>query len=175
MNLSTGRVLIIVALTVAGLAVLANGFADSGTSAAASLTPSATSPGPSPTKTQEPPPSESPTPTPTPNKTGVVFMALNGTDVPGAGAAAQDLLTSDGYTASQDAVNAPTQGVPKTTIYYRPDRDGQNESDAHYVARKYFEGAAVKKLDTDIKAVAGVDEAAIVVVVGEDWATKITT
>jgi LytR cell envelope-related transcriptional attenuator len=173
-NLSTGRVLIIVALIVGGLAILANGFADSGTTAATTPT-SSPSTGPSPTDTRSPPPTtSSPTPTPQPNKTGVKFMALNGTDVVGAAGAAQTLLSADGYVVAQEAADAPSQGVTKTTIYYRPDHNGQNQSDANYVSDEYFKGSVVKKLDPDIQG-AVPDDAAIVVVVGGDWATKITT
>lgn len=172
MNLSTGRVLIIVALVVAGLAILANGFADEGT-AAATPTSSPTR-GVSPTETQPPASSQPPTSTPPPNTKGVLFMALNGTTVTGAGAAAQDLLTGDGYTKVQDAKDAPTQDIKKTTIYYRPDQSGQNQADATYVEEQYFKGAAVKKLNVDIQNVVP-DSAAIVVVVGADWADKLTT
>lgn len=176
MNLSTGRVLVIVALIVVGLAVLANGFADEGT-AAASPAPSATGGGggASPTDTSSPQPTDTSTPTPAPNTKGVLFMALNGTTIAGAGAAAQDLLTADGYKAPVVAADAPTQDIQRTTIYYRPDDSGQNKSDATYVADKYFKGAAVKKLNTAIQNAGVPDSAAIVVVVGADWATKLTT
>ncbi len=174
MNLSTGRVLVVVALVVAGLAILANGFGNDGTSAATTTPTLSPSRGTSPTETSPPPTSAPPTQTPAPNKTGVLFMALNGTDVLGAGAAAQKLLTDDGYKKVADAVNAPTQGVPKTTVYFRADDTGQNEADANYVAKTYFEGATVKKLNTDIQNVVE-DSAAIVIVVGADWATKITS
>jgi LytR cell envelope-related transcriptional attenuator len=174
-NLSTGRVLVIVALIVAGLAILANGFADTDTTAAATSPTTSASGGPSSTETEPPAsPTETPTPTPAPNETGVLFMALNGTDVAGAGAAAQEMLTADGYEAAQAAADAPSAGVPKTTVYYRPDHSGQNKADATYVVKEYFKGGAVKKLDTEIQDVVP-EAAAIVVVVGEDWATKITT
>ena len=174
MNLSTGRVLIIVVLIVGGLAILANGFADSGTTAAATPTSSPT--GGSTSTETSPPPSETttPTPTPAPNKTGVKFMALNGTDVVGAAGAAQDMLTADGYVNTDVAADAPSQGVTKTTIYYRPDHSGQNKADATYVSTKYFKGSVIKKLDTDIQGAVS-DDTAIVVVVGSDWATKITS
>jgi hypothetical protein len=173
-NLSTGRVLIIVALIVGGLAILANGFTDEGGTAAASTTTSP--PGrSSPTDTTTPTPTDTPTPTPTPapQKTGVLFMALNGTDVAGAGAAAQVVLTDAGYQKVQDAVNAPVSNVKRTTIYFRDDADAaQNESDANYVAKKYFNNAAVKKLDPDIQSVVP-QSATIVVVVGEDYAQQL--
>jgi hypothetical protein len=173
-NLSTGRVLVIVALIVVGLAVLANGFADEGTAAAPSLSPSPGG-GPSPTETQSPQPTDTTTPTPDPNTKGVLFMALNGTTVAGAGAAAQTRLTAAGYKSVQTAADAPTQDIQRTTIYYRPDDTGQNQSDATYVAGKYFKGAAVKKLNTEIESANVPDSAAIVVVVGADWATKLVS
>ena len=174
MNLSTGRVLVVVALVVAGLAVLANGFGNDGTSAATTTPTISPSRGASPTETSPPASTPPPTETPAPNKKGVLFQALNGTTVTGAGAAAQDRLTAAGYTKVADATDAPAQDVTRTTIYFRPDDTGQNESDATYVAEQYFKGAAVKKLNTEIEN-AGIEQsAAIVVVVGSDWATKIT-
>jgi hypothetical protein len=171
-NLSTGRVLVIVALIVVGLAVLANGFGDTAPAAATS-TPSLSPSGGSSTETSPPPTTEAPTSTPQPNTKGVLFMALNGTDVAGAAAAAQDLLTGHGYTKVQDAADAPSKGVTKTTIYYRPDHSGQNQADATYVQGQYFKGAAVKKLNTDIQNVVP-ESAAIVIVIGADWASKIS-
>jgi hypothetical protein len=100
-------------------------------------------------------------------------MALNGTTVTGAGAAAQQLLTKDGYTAVQDAADAPSQGVAKTTVYYRGGSDGrQNRSNAAYVARTYFNGASVKKLDPSLQTVVPAT-ATIVVVVGQDYAQSL--
>ena len=126
MNLSTGRVLIIVALVVAGLAVLANGFLDDEATVAA---PSG-SVSPSGTESTTPPATDTPSPTatPAPQTKGVIIIALNGTDVTGAGAAAQDLLVSDGYKEAQPSENAPVSGVKKTTVYYR---DDENAAQAH--------------------------------------------
>jgi LytR cell envelope-related transcriptional attenuator len=167
-NLGTARIVIIVALVVAGAAVLANGFPESGgsvagPSGAASPSGSASSPASSPT-TQ-------PSPTgPSPETTGVTFMALNGTTVTGAGAAAQQLLTKHGYTSVQDAADAPSQGVAKTTVYYRAGSDaGQNKANAAYVATTYFNGASVKKLDPSLESLVP-PSATIVVVVGDDFA-----
>jgi len=99
-------------------------------------------------------------------------MAMNGTDVPGAGAAAQTKLTDAGYTASADAIDAPTSGIKKTIVYYRDDQDApQNQSNATYVADKFFKHAVVKPLDTSL---AGVPKSAtILVVVGEDYAQQL--
>ena len=72
MNLSTGRVLVIVALIVVGLAILANGFSDSGTTAAP-LSPTPSVSGGGHTSSSPPPPTSSaPTPTPAPQKQGAV-------------------------------------------------------------------------------------------------------
>jgi len=170
-NLSTGRILIIVALVVAGLAVLANGFLDD---AATVAVPSVTvSPS---TGESTPPPSDtaSPTATPEPQTKGVIIIALNGTDVTGAGAAAQDLLLSDGYKEAQPSDNAPVAGVKKTTVYYRDDDNAaQNQADATYIADTYFDGAPVKKLDPSFSDVVP-DSVTVVIVVGEDYAATLT-
>jgi hypothetical protein len=174
MNLSTGRVVIIVGLVVVGLAVLANGFVGGTTTAA---TPSGSA---APTTTPHggggvsPSETASATPTPSPQTKGVLIMALNGTDVPGAAAAAQTMLVDDGYKAPVDAADAPVQGVKKTTVYFRDDDNAaQNESDATYIADNYFSGAPVKKLDpnvyTDVPA-----SVTVVVVVGADYASTLT-
>ncbi len=173
MNLSTGRIAIIVALIVVGLAVLANGFLDDGQATAApsgSVTPSG-SVAPSSTGSETPPAS----PTPSPQTTGVLIMALNGTDVTGAGAAAQTLLVDAGYVAPKDAADAPVQGVKKTTVYYRDDDNAaQNESDATHIANKYFDGAPVKPLDSDLDSIVPAS-VTVVVVVGDDYASTLTT
>jgi hypothetical protein len=171
-NLSTGRVLIIVALIVAGLAVLANGFADEPTTAA--VPTESSSPRSSTQSTEPPSTTEPPTATPAPEKSGVLFMALNGTDVPGAGAAAQTRLTGAGYKSVATALDSPVKPVKKTTVYYRPDDSGQNQADATYVASKYFGDAAVKKLDPEVAPQDIVPPSAtIVVVVGEDFASHL--
>ena len=171
MNLSTGRILIIVALVVAGLAVLANGFLDDEATVAA---PSGSA---SPSRTEStPPPTDSPAPTatPAPQTKGVIIIALNGTDVTGAGAAAQDLLVSDGYKEAQPSDNAPVSGVKKTTVYYRDDENAaQNQADATYIADTYFDGAPVKKLDPSFSDVVP-DSVTVVVVVGADYASTLT-
>ena len=172
MNLSTGRVLVIVALIVVGLAVLANGFSDSGTTAAPlSPTPSVSDGGHS-SSSSPPPTSSAPSPTPPPQTKGVLFMAMNGTDVPGAGAAAQTKLTDAGYTAPKDAIDAPTSGIKKTIVYYRDDQDAaQNQANATYVSEKFFKKATVKPLDPNLTGVPA--SATIVVVVGEDYAQQL--
>jgi len=169
-NLSTGRVLVIVALVVVGLAVLANGFSDSGTTGAA-LTPTPSGGGHT-TSTTPPPTSVPPSPTPAPQTKGVLFMAMNGTDVPGAGAAAQTKLSNAGYTVATPAIDAPTSGIKKTIVYYRNDDNApQNLSNANYVAQHYFKHAEVKPLDPSMQGVP--KSATLVVVVGEDYAQQL--
>ena len=167
-NLGTARIVVIVALVVAGAAVLANGFPENGGSVAGpsgGSSPSGTASSPTTPPTTQPPP-----PGPSPQTTGVAFTALNGTDVTGAGAAAQALLVKHSYNSVQDATNAPSTGVAKTTIYYRGGQGGaQNKSDASYVAQTYFNGAAVKKLDPSLEGLVPAT-ASIVVVVGQDYA-----
>jgi hypothetical protein len=171
-NLGTARIIVIVALVVAGAVVLANGFPDSGeaTEATGSPAPSqTTSPSTTTTPSQQP---ASPTPEPQAPK-DVTFMALNGTEVPGAGAAAQQLLTQDGYVSAATAADAPSKGVGTTTVYYRGGQDTeQNKSDATEIATKYFDGADVKKLDTSLEGVVP-STAMIVVVVGQDYADSL--
>ena len=170
-NLGTARIVVIVALVVAGAAVLANGFPANGGNVAgpsggASPSGSPSSPASSPT-TQPPPPG------PSPQTTGVSFTALNGTDVLGAGAAAQALLVKHGYTSVQDATNAPSAGATKTTVYYRGGQGGaQNKSDAAYVAQTYFNGAAVKKLDPSLESLVPAT-ASIVILIGSDDAQSL--
>lgn len=170
MNLSTGRVLVIVALIVVGLAVLANGFSDSGTSAA-TLTPTPTG-GHTSSSSTPPPTSPPPSATPAPQTKGVLFMTMNGTDVPGAGAAAQTKLSNAGYTVATPAIDAPTSGIKKTIVYYRDDDNApQNLSNANYVAQHYFKHAEVKPLDPSLQGVP--KSATLVVVVGEDYAQQL--
>jgi hypothetical protein len=169
-NLSTGRVLVIVALIVVGLAVLANGFSDPG-SAGAALTPTPSGGGHT-TSTTPPPTSAPPSPTPAPQTKNVLFLAMNGTDVPGAGAAAQTKLTDAGYVAATPAIDAPTSGIKKTIVYYRNDENApQNLSNANYVAQHYFKHALVKPLDPSMQGVP--KSATLVVVVGQDYATQL--
>jgi hypothetical protein len=170
-NLSTGRVLVIVALIVGGLAILANGFSDSGSTAAAT-SPTPTGGGHSSSSSPPTTGTPSPTVTPAPQTKGVLFMAMNGTSVFGAGAAAQTKLTDAGYTAAKNAINAPTSGIKKTIVYYRDDQDSaQNQANATYVEQKFFKGAAVKPLDPNLVGVP--PSATIVVVVGDDYAQQL--
>ena len=173
MNLGTARIVVIVALVVAGAVILANGFPDSGGAAAPASSPT-TSPTTTPTSTGSESPSQEPSPTPSPQAPkDVTFMALNGTEVTGAGAAAEQLLTQKGYVSAQTAADAPSKGVGTTIVYYRGGQDAdQNKSDATQIATKYFQGADVKKLDTSLEGIVPTT-AMVVVVVGQDYADSL--
>jgi hypothetical protein len=171
-NLGTARIVVIVALVVAGAVVLANGFPDTseGTATIGSPSPSV---GTSPSSSSSP--STQPTQTPSPQAPkDITFTALNGTEVPGAAAAAQELLTQDNYVAAEGSpADAPSKGVETTTIYYRGgEAAAQNKSDATAIADQYFQGADVKKLDTSLQDVVP-STANIVVVVGQDYADSL--
>ncbi len=170
-NQGTARIVIIVALVAVGAVVLANGFdGDGGVTAA---TPSGTG-SPSPTGTLTPsettPPSATETPSPL-QPSQVIFMALNGTDVTGLAAEAQQVLEDAGYTPAQEAGNAPTGGVQVTTVYYRGGANSaQNQSDAQYLADTFFEGAEVDRLGPAFDESVVPSIATVVVVVGQDYA-----
>jgi hypothetical protein len=173
-NLGTGRLLVIVALVVAGVLVLSQGFADDEGAVAqpsGSTTPSVTgSESPGPTGSASPD-GETGAEAPEPNTTGVPFMTLNGTTTTGAGAAAQELLEAEGYEAVLDSANSPVQNVSQTTVYFQGGEDAaQNKADAQYVSDTFFDGQAqVKKLAPAFVETVP-DSAALVIVVGADFA-----
>ena len=169
-NLGTGRIVILVALVVAGIVVLANGFPEGSGAVGPSASP--TSPGASVSPTGTGTPSPTATATPSPQVDGVTVIALNGTNVTGAGAAAQAMLVQKGYTAPVPAADAPNKGVTTTTVYYRPDQSGQNKSNATNLAKKYFNGAPVKKLDPTFTGTVPTS-VSITVVVGDDFANTL--
>jgi len=169
-NLGTGRIVILVALVVVGIVVLANGFPEGSGSVGASTSP--TSPGASTSPTGTGSPTTPASPTPAPQVNGVTVMALNGTNVTGAGAAAQAMLVQKGYTAPVTAADAPNKGVTTTTVYFRPDQSGQNKSNATNMAKKYFNSAPVKKLDPTFTGTVP-SSVSIVVVVGADYASTL--
>jgi hypothetical protein len=169
-NQGTARIVIIVALVAVGAVVLANGFDSGGGVTAATPSGSET---PSPTGTLTPSETSTPSATETPSPqqpSQVIFMALNGTDVTGLAAEAQQLLEDAGYTPAQEAGNTPTGGVQVTTVYYRGGANAaQNQSDAQYLADTFFEGAEVDKLGPAFDEVVP-SIATVVVVVGQDYA-----
>jgi len=164
-NLGTARIVLLVALVVAGIALLANGFGG-GTSVAVpgstASSPPATTPSGSPTK----PPKE----TPSPQVQGVPIQVFNGTYSAGLAGQVQQMLVKDGYVAAHDAADAPSKPVAKTVVYYRGGADAaQNKSNAKYMANKYFAGARVAVLGAD-QASSVANNAQIAIVLGLDYA-----
>jgi hypothetical protein len=176
-NQGTVRIVIVVALIAVGAIALSRGF-DPETTAAATPTESVSpseSPTEQPTDTGTPTPTDQPSEGPEPNTSGVLFMTLNGTSVAGLAAAAQEMLEEADYQSAKEADNSPVGGVETTTVYYRGGGDAdQNRADAEYVAKEFFDGADVGKLDADLFTDDLVPpSAAIVIVVGDDYAAAI--
>jgi len=166
-NPGVARLAIVVALVVAGIAVLANGFGDEGTEAA-------------PSPQDEPSPTRSPTPTPAPEEPdeeivpqqeGVLVQVLNGTNRAGFAADFQATLEQQGgYLPAGEAADAPDKPIVDSVVYYRVDQQReQNRADAQLLSREYLGGVAVEALPRTLED--AVDPAAdVVVVLGEDQA-----
>ena len=172
MNLGTARIVIIVALVAAGVAVLANGFA-SGTvvtppgGGGGTTSPGATGPdGSSPTNS----PTKPPRVIPSPQIQGVLIAVFNGTNATGLAGQVQQLLAADGYVAAQDPADVNPKPVAKTVIYFRGGANAlQNRSDAQHVAEAYFNGARVALLSSDVAST--IDPTTqVVIIVGVDYA-----
>jgi hypothetical protein len=170
-NIGTARIVIIVALVVAGVAILWNGFGDTGTSALPDGGGAIGPTGPTgPTGSASPSPSNTPSPqvTPSPQIQGVTVQVFNGTNETGLAAEIQQSLEDDGYSAPADPGNVPSPPVAQTVVYFRggPDR-AQNKSDATHLAETYFPGAKVKVLSEDV---GDVDPSVnVVVILGVDY------
>lgn len=162
MNPGVARLAIVVALVLAGVTVLANGFADEETGAAPP-----TSPTPSPT--------ESPTPTRSPEnrivgrKENVLVQVFNGTNAAGLAADFMATLEADLYIPAGQPADAPEKPVLDSIVYFAADEARrQNRADAELLAQEYLDGAPVDPLPADFE---GVDPAAdVIVVLGEDMA-----
>jgi LytR cell envelope-related transcriptional attenuator len=172
-NIGTARIVIIVALVVAGVAILWNGFGDAGSGAlpdgGGGATTGATG-STGPTGSVSPSDSSSPTPqdTPSPQIEGVTVQVFNGTNETGLAAEVQQSLQNDGYSAPADPGNVPSAPVAQTVVYFRGGADrAQNRSDATYLAETYFPSAKVKVLSEDV---ADVDPSVnVVVILGVDY------
>jgi hypothetical protein len=170
-NIGTARVVIIVALVVAGVAILWNGFDDAGTGAlpgGGAATGATGETGPTGPASPSGPETPSPQPTPSPRIDGVTVQVFNGTNETGLAAEVQQSLEDDGYGTPADPGNVPSSPVAQTVVYFRggPDR-AQNKSDATYLAETYFPSAKVKVLSEDV---ADVDPSVnVVVVLGVDY------
>ena len=173
-NLGTGRIVVIVALVVAGLAILANGFSD-GASVAAPGGGTVVSPSGSPSATPSTgaTPTETTSPLPDPQPPAKVTVAVfNGTAAPGLAAQGDQTLTDAGYISGQAPADSP-KPVAKTTIYYRTGPDAaQNQANAQDVADTFFKGAKVAELGADFDVMVN-NSVQVVVVLGEDYANKV--
>ncbi len=163
MSLGIGRIAVVVALVVGGVAVLASAF---DTPASAPVVPgSHVSSSPS-TR-----PHSTPTPTPPPRKTGVKIAVFNGTSSAGIAAQVQQMLQQAGYVPAQQATNSPVTPINHTVVYYRNDAAAaQNHADAQYIATKYFKGARVAELGLSFTDLAR--GASVAIVLGQDYANS---
>ena len=154
MNLGTGRIVVIVALVVAGLAILVNGFSDGASVAAPGggtvVSPSGSS---SPTSSTGATPTETASPLPDPRQPDQVTVAVfNGTSAAGLAAQGDQVLTDAGYISGQDPADSPVKPIAKTTIYYRTGpKAAQNQADAQEVADTLFKGAKVAELGAGLR------------------------
>ncbi|MEP7060464.1 MAG: hypothetical protein ABI828_07010, partial [Actinomycetota bacterium] len=77
----------------------------------------------------------------------------------------------DGYQAADTPADASPGTYPKSTVYYRPDPQHQNQSDATYTATKYFNGGKVAKLTPTFPGVVS-NTAQLAVLIGNDYRTS---
>ena len=171
MNFGSGRILVIVALIVAGVAILAGGFGH-GVSSVGAAGGGVTSQSPSPSTHPSTTSSPSTSTLPSPQAAKDVKIAIfNGTSSVGLAAQAQTTLTNDQYVAGQDPLNSPVQGVaPKTVVYYKGgDSADQNKADAQLIADTYFSGAKVQLLGGAFQSAIAAD-ITVTIVLGQDYA-----
>ncbi len=174
-NLSPARLAVLVALVVAGVAVLLNGFGDDGAVLAGgdgSPAPTQTDSGDTGPTGPSPSPTESAEPELEAQVDGVMIQVLNGTNEVGLAAEVQEFLVSKGYVASQEAADAPAKPVESTTVYFRGGQDAaQNEVDAEHLARRFLKGveAGVESLGESLDASVA-PKTQLVVLLGEDYA-----
>jgi hypothetical protein len=170
-NLGTARIIIILALVAAGIAVLANAFGpgtvaltplDGGGSPAAS---------PSGSTSPTPPASHSPKPLPSPDTTGALVSVFSGISAPGCAGKVNTMLVADGYVSADPASDATHKPIAKTVVYYSPDPQHLNQSDAVYLAKTYFNAARVAKLPPTFPGVVS-PQAQAVVLIGTDYAAN---
>lgn len=177
MNLSPGRLAVLVALVVGGVAVMMNGFRDDGATVASGVgeveTTSTETPGP--TDGTSPPPTETTPPPLDPQVENVVVQVLNGTDATGLAGQVDQLLENKGYQMDPVAGDLESKPVLGTTVYFRAEGDPeQNEVDAENLAKKFLKGvdAKVRPLNNALSDEGALDPLAqLVVVLGDDYAT----
>lgn len=169
MNLGTARIVIIVALVVAGVAVLANAFGP-GTSA---FTPADgdSSPAPSASTSPSVSASHSPKPLPSPATTGVRVSVFSGVTAAGCATKVNTMLVSDGYVAADPPSDATHKPIPKTVVYFKPDAQHHNQSDANYISTNYFDHAKVAKLPATFPGAVS-PQAQAVVLIGNNYVSN---
>jgi LytR cell envelope-related transcriptional attenuator len=171
-NFGSARILVIVALVVAGVAILANGFGHGVTTVGAtggSVASTSPSPGSHPSGSTSPTAAAPPT-AQAPKDTKIAVF--NGTGKLGLAAQAQTVLTNAGYVAGQLPANSPVQGgAAKTVVYYRGGPNAaQNKADATAVEATYFKGASVQVLGSDFSSLVA-NSIQVTIVLGQDYAT----
>jgi hypothetical protein len=182
-NLGTWRIVIIVVLVVAGVAILANGFDDTGTAVAGPTATGSPAPDGDDGATESPDPDASPTdspsPTPEPSTTGVLVKVFNGTNAPGLAGEVQETLEADQYVAPDPATDAPAKPVKRTTVYYRGGQnEDQNRADATYIAENYIEPVLggmprVDELSSVYTQELVPNTVTVVVLIGDDYVAAI--
>lgn len=144
-NLGTTRIVIVAALILVGVVIVADdsGAPTTDTTPPTSGTTGSTGPTGATGESPEPPPPEG-------QIEGVTFAVFNGTDQVGFAADVTIVLKDAGYTAAQDAGDAPTSGTRRTTVYFRGGAHAaQNESNARLLADSHLSGAKVTKLNPE--------------------------
>ena len=171
MNFGSARILVIVALIVAGVAILAGGFGHGVSSVGANPTAASSHPSSSTRPTGSTSPSPATLPSPQPAK-DVKIAVFNGTSSAGLAAQGDQTLTTAGYVAGQAPANSPVQGgAPKTVIYYRGGAHAdQNKSDAQLIAATYFNGAKVQLLGGGFQSAIAAT-VTVTIVLGQDYAS----
>jgi LytR cell envelope-related transcriptional attenuator len=160
-NLGTWRIVILLALVVSGAVILSNGFGDVQVGA----TPTSSEPGP--TTSVTPTPTESPAPPLEGQVDGVTFAVFNGTEEIGFAGQVTIDLEDAGYSAAQDADDAPTT-TRRTTVYFRGGQDAdQNRANAKLLADTHLPGARVARLNPSFGDLVPADTQ-LVVVLGQD-------
>lgn len=166
-NLGTSRIVVLAALVVSGAIVLSSGLGG----AEEPVTPSPSEPAPTgptgtPTGTTSPTP-----PAPEGQVDGVTVAVFNGTEQAGLAAEVTLALEEVGYTPAQDAADAPTSGVRRTTVYFRGGADvDQNRANAQLLADSELPGAKVARLNPSFADLVTA-ETQLVIVLGEDQAS----
>jgi hypothetical protein len=169
-NLGIGRIVVIVALVVAGVALLANGFSTTAAQPAAS--PSVShhphhSVSPTPSTSVSPSPTNLPSPQ---APADITFAVFNGTSAAGLAGKADSTLTAAGYVSGQAPANSPVTPISTTTIYFRGGANAdQNQSDAQRVADTLYKNSKIALLGPDFSTSVS-SSVQVVAVLGQDYA-----